>query len=78
MNVMVDGQCKQFLGSGVRMTMNMNLSVVKKVRRLSRKGKLLVEGEGDEKQEMVAALSVKTGKTDEESVNHPPDGKVIC
>ena len=60
------------------MTMNMNLSVVKKVRRLSRKGKLLVEGEGDEKQEMVAALSVKTGKTDEESVNQPPDGKVIC
>ena len=45
----------------------MNISVMKKVRRLSRKGKLLIEDQNlDEKKEMISALTIKTNKTPQE------------
>ena len=41
-----------------------NAGVLKKVRKLSRKGKLLVDDQNlDEKKEMIAALEVKTNKS---------------
>ena len=45
-----------------------SLSVLKKVRRLSRKGKLLVDDPSlDEKKEIIAALQSKTNKSKEVS-----------
>ena len=44
--------------------MNLSLNAMKKVRRLSRKGKLIVDDPSlDEKQEMISALTAKCNKS---------------
>merc|ERR1712045_740234 len=46
---------------------NMNFNVMKKVRKLSRKGKLLIDDQNlDEKKEMISALTIKTNKSPQE------------
>ena len=45
----------------------MNFNVMKKVRKLSRKGKLLIDDQNlDEKKEMISALTIKTNKSPQE------------
>ena len=47
-----------------RVKMNLSLNAMKKVRRLSRKGKLIVDDPSlDEKQEMISALTAKCNKS---------------
>ena len=53
-----------------RFKMNLSLNAMKKVRRLTRKGKLLLDDPTlDEKQEMISALTAKCNKSPEVKSN---------
>ena len=50
--------------------MNLSLNAMKKVRRLTRKGKLIVDDPSlDEKQEMITALAAKCSKSPEVNIS---------